>query len=318
MVEQGTAIPTDGQRTVLVCRGSGCPGSDEILKRLETEIAQLGLPVKVKLTGCHGFCQAGPTVIVQPEDVFYCHVSVDDIDEIAQKHLKGHQVVTRLLYTDPVTGQAIPHYSDINFYKKQERVILRNCGRINPEKIDDYLASGGYLSLRKVLFQMSPVQVIEEIRKAGLRGRGGAGFPTAVKWELCRNAPASPKYMICNADEGDPGAFMDRAILEADPHAVLEGLAIAAYAIGASQGYIYCRAEKALAIERIKIALKQMKEHGLAGDNILGSGFSLQVEIREGAGAFVCGEETALIMSIEGQRGMPRPSSISCSIRSGW
>lgn len=307
MVEQGAAISTNGQRTVLVCRGSGCPGSDEILKRLEAEIAQLGLPVKVKLTGCHGFCQAGPTVIVQPEDVFYCHVSVDDIDEIAQKHLKGHQVVTRLLYTDPVTGQAIPHYSDINFYKKQERIILRNCGRINPERIDDYLASGGYLSLRKVLFQMSPVQVIEEIRKAGLRGRGGAGFPTAVKWELCRNAPGSPKYMICNADEGDPGAFMDRAILEADPHAVLEGLAIAAYAIGASQGYIYCRAEKALAIERIKIALKQMKEHGLAGDNILGSGFSLQVEIREGAGAFVCGEETALMMSIEGQRGMPRP-----------
>ena len=305
MVEQESTVSTNGQRTILICRGSGCPGSDEILKRLEKETK--GLPVEVKLTGCHGFCQAGPTVIVEPEDVFYCHVSVDDIDEIAQKHLKGQQVVTRLLYTDPVTGQAIPHYSDINFYKKQERVILRNCGRINPERIDDYLASGGYLSLRKVLFQMTPVQVIEEIKRAGLRGRGGAGFPTAVKWELCRNASGSPKYMICNADEGDPGAFMDRAILEADPHAVLEGLAIAAYAIGASQGYIYCRAEKALAIERIKIALKQMKEHGLAGANILGSGFSLQVEIREGAGAFVCGEETALMMSIEGQRGMPRP-----------
>ncbi|MFH0767963.1 MAG: NADH-ubiquinone oxidoreductase-F iron-sulfur binding region domain-containing protein [Chloroflexota bacterium] len=303
-MEQGV-IPTNGQRTILVCRGSGCPGSDEVLKRLEQETKNL--PVEVKLTGCHGFCQAGPTVIVQPEDIFYCHVSVDDVDEIVQKHLKGNQVVTRLLYTDPVTGEAVPRYSDINFYKKQERVILRNCGRINPEKIDDYIASGGYQSLRKVLFRMTPEQVIEEIKKAGLRGRGGAGFPTATKWELCRQAPGFPKYMICNADEGDPGAFMDRAILESDPHAVLEGLAIAAYAIGASEGYIYCRAEKALAIERIKTALKQMKEYSLAGDDILGSGFNLQIEIREGAGAFVCGEETALMMSIEGHRGMPRP-----------
>jgi NADH-quinone oxidoreductase subunit F len=306
MGEQEAMVSTNGQRTILVCRGSGCPGSDEVLRHLEEEITQLGLPVKVKLTGCHGFCQVGPTVIVQPEDVFYCHVSVDDVNDIIQNHLRDHQVVSRLLYTDPETGQTVPHYSDINFYKKQERVILRNCGRINPEKIDDYLASGGYLSLRKVLFQMTPVQVIEEIRRAGLRGRGGAGFPTAVKWELCRNAPGSPKYMICNADEGDPGAFMDRAILEADPHSVLEGLIIAAYAIGASEGYVYCRAEKPLAIERLKIALKQIREYGLVGNNILGSGFSLQIEIREGAGAFVCGEETALMMSIEGRRGMPR------------
>jgi NADH-quinone oxidoreductase subunit F len=246
-------------------------------------------------------------VIVQPEDIFYCHVSVDDVSEIVQKHLRNNKVVSRLLYTDPVTGQAIPHYSDIDFYKKQERVILRNCGRINPEKIEDYLATGGYQSLRKVLFRMTPEQVVEEIKKAGLRGRGGAGFPTAVKWQLCRDAPGAPKYMICNADEGDPGAFMDRAILEANPHSVLEGLIIAAYAIGAAEGYVYCRAEKPLAIERLKIALKQVKEHGLVGDNILGSGFSLQVEIREGAGAFVCGEETALMMSIEGLRGMPRP-----------
>ena len=306
MVEQEATVSTNGQRTILVCRGSGCPGSDEVLRHLEEEVTQLGLPVKVKLTGCHGFCQAGPTVIVQPEDVFYCHVSVDDINEIIQKHLRDHQVVSRLLYTDPETGQTVPHYSDINFYKKQERVILRNCGHINPEKIDDYLASGGYQSLRKVLFQMTPTQVIEEIRRAGLRGRGGAGFPTSVKWELCRNVPGSPKYMICNADEGDPGAFMDRAILEANPHSVLEGLIIAAYAIGASEGYVYCRAEKPLAIERLKIALKQIKEYGLVGNNILGSGFSLQIEIREGAGAFVCGEETALMMSIEGRRGMPR------------
>ncbi|OIP26051.1 MAG: hydrogenase [Dehalococcoidia bacterium CG2_30_46_9] len=307
MVEEKATVSTNGQHTILVCRGSGCPGSDEILRRLEEKVTQNGLPVEVKPTGCHGFCQAGPTVIVEPEDVFYCHVSVDDIDEIIQKHLCAHEVVNRLLYIDPVTGQAVPHYSDINFYKKQERVVLRNCGHINPERIDDYLARGGYLSLRKVLFQMTPGQVIEEIKKAGLRGRGGAGFPTAVKWELCRNAPGSPKYMICNADEGDPGAFMDRCILEADPHSVLEGLIIAAYAIGASGGYVYCRAEKPLAIERLKIALRQVKEHGLTGDNILGSGFSLQLDLREGAGAFVCGEETALMMSIEGRRGMPRP-----------
>ncbi len=307
MLEQEATVSTNGQRTILVCRGSGCLGAAEILECLQKEITQLRLPIEVKLTGCHGFCQVRPTVIIQPEDVFYCHVSVDDIGEIIQKHLRDHQVVSRLLYTDPVTGQAIPHYSDINFYKKQERVILRNCGRINPEKIDDYLATGGYQSLRKVLFQMTPARVIEEIRRAGLRGRGGAGFPTAVKWELCRNASGSPKYMICNADEGDPGAFMDRAILEANPHSVLEGLIIAAYAIGASGGYVYCRAEKPLAIERLKIALKQVKEYGLVGDDILGSGFSLQIEIREGAGAFVCGEETALILSIEGRRGMPRP-----------
>ena len=307
MPKRKAKVSTIGQRTVLVCRGSGCPGSDEILRRLEEEVARLHLPAEVKLTGCHGFCQAGPTVIVEPENVFYCHVTTDDVPEIAQKHLRDHQIVSRLLYIDPVTGQAIPHYSDINFYKLQERVVLRNCGHINPQKIDDYLARGGYQSLRKVIFQMTPEQVIEEIRKAGLRGRGGAGFPTATKWQLCRSAPGSPKYMICNADEGDPGAFMDRSILEADPHAVLEGLSIAAYAIGASQGYVYCRAEKPLAIERVKIALKQMAESGFVGDNILGSGFSLHIEIREGAGAFVCGEETALMASIEGWRGMPHP-----------
>ncbi len=297
----------NGQRSVRVCRGSGCPGSDQILKGLEDEIRRLGLDVPVRLTGCHGFCQVGPTVIVEPEDIFYCRVSVEDVSEIVQKHLRDHQVVTRLLYTDPITGQTRPHYSDINFYQRQERVLLRNCGRINPEKIEDYLQCGGYQSLRKVLFNMTPEQVIEEIKKAGLRGRGGAGFPTATKWELCRKATGSPKYVICNADEGDPGAFMDRSILEADPHSVLEGLTIAAYAIGASQGYIYCRAEKPLAIERLRIALQQMPEHKLVGKNILGSSFSFDIEIREGAGAFVCGEETALMMSIEGKRGMPRP-----------
>ncbi len=307
MLPSEVTISANAQRTAFVCRGSGCPGSGQILKRLEEEIRQLGLDVEVKLTGCHGFCQVGPTVIIEPEDVFYCRVSVDDVPEVAQKHLRDHQVVSRLLYVDPITGQPKPRYSDIGFYQKQQRVLLRNCGQINPEKIEDYLAHGGYQALRKVLLNMTPEQVIAEIKKSGLRGRGGAGFPAGQKWEFCRNAQGSPKYVICNADEGDPGAFMDRSLLEANPHAVLEGLTIAAYAIGASQGYIYCRAEKPLAIERLKIALKQMPEHGLVGDNIFGSGFSFQIELREGAGAFVCGEETALMASIEGRRGMPRP-----------
>ena len=307
MPEQEDVVSTNGQRTVLICCGSGCPGSDEILKRLEEEITRLRLDVKVKSTGCHGFCQVGPTVIVEPEDVFYCHVSADDIAEITKKHLRDHQVVGRLLYIDPLTGQAISHNSDIDFYRKQERVILRNCGHIDSEKIDDYLDQGGYQALRKVLSQMTPEQVIAEIKNSGLRGRGGAGFPTGVKWEFCHNAPGTQKYVICNADEGDPGAFMDRSILEADPHAVLEGLTIAAYAIGATEGYIYARAEYPLAVKRLISALEQAQERGFLGKNVLDSGFNFNIHLKEGAGAFVCGEETALIASIESRRGMPRP-----------
>jgi NADH-quinone oxidoreductase subunit F len=298
------------QYTVMVCCSTGCVsgGGEAIYQALKAEVDRQGLKnAKVDFSGCHGFCQQGPNVVIEPDGIFYTHVEPEHAAEIVTSHLKNGKPVEHLFYRDPVTGQTIPRYSDINFYKLQKRVILRNCGHINPERIDDYLASGGYLSLRKVLFQMTPVQVIEEIKKAGLRGRGGAGFPAATKWDLCRNALGSPKYVICNADEGDPGAFMDRCILEADPHSVLEGLIIAAYAIGASYGYIYCRAEKPLAIKRIKIALTQVKEHGLVGDNILGSGFNFHLNLREGAGAFVCGEETALMMSIEGQRGMPRP-----------
>ena len=307
MPQPEAVVSTSGERAIFVCRGSGCPGSEQILKRLEEEITRLGLDVKVRLTGCHGFCQVGPTAIVEPEDIFYCHLSVDDVAEITQNHLRDHQVVSRLLYIDPATGQAIPHYSDINFYKRQERIILRNCGHINPEEIDDYLDCGGYQALRKVLSSMTPEQVIEEIKNSGLRGRGGAGFPTGLKWEFCRKASGSPKYVICNADEGDPGAFMDRSILEADPHAVLEGLTIAAYAQGASEGYIYVRAEYPLAVSRLITALNQAQERGFSGNNILGSDFSFMVHIKEGAGSFVCGEETALIASIESRRGMPRP-----------
>ncbi len=289
-----------------ICCGSGCPGSEEVRQRLEEEITRLGLKVKVKPTGCHGFCQQGPTVIVEPEGVFYCQVSADDVTEIAERHLRDHELVERLLYIDPTTDQVVPHYPDIKFYQKQERIVLRNCGYIDPEKIDDYLARGGYSALRKA-FRMTPEEVIEEVKKSGLRGRGGAGFPTGLKWDFCRKAPGTPKYVICNADEGDPGAFMDRSILEADPHAVIEGLTIAAYAIGASQGYIYVRAEYPLAIKRLTTALQQAEERGFSGQNIQGSDFSFQIHLKEGAGAFVCGEETALMASIESQRGMPRP-----------
>jgi NADH-quinone oxidoreductase subunit F len=234
-------------------------------------------------------------------------VEPEDTIELVTSHLLNQKPVERLFYCDPVTDEAIPHYSDIAFYQKQERIILRNCGHINPERIDDYLACGGYESLRKVLFNMTPEQVIEEVKRSGLRGRGGAGFPTGRKWEFCRNAIGSAKYVICNADEGDPGAFMDRSILEADPHAVLEGLTIAAYAIGANEGYIYVRAEYPLAVSRLRTALNQAQKRGFLGNNVLGTDFSFTVHIKEGAGAFVCGEETALIASIESRRGMPRP-----------
>jgi len=296
-------------RTVYVCRGTGCVsgGGDAVYEALKREVDRLGLrDAEVDFTGCHGFCQQGPNVIVEPDGIFYTHVEPEDVAEIVTSHLQNGKPVERLFYRDPVTDQAIPHYSDINFYKKQERLILRNCGHINPEKIDDYLARGGYQALPKVLFNMTPEQVIEEIKKSGLRGRGGAGFPTGRKWEFCRNATGSPKYVICNADEGDPGAFMDRSILEADPHTVLEGLTIAAYAIGAAEGYIYIRAEYPLAVSRLVTALKQAQERGFLGNKVVGSDFNFTVHIKEGAGAFVCGEETALIASIESRRGMPR------------
>ena len=297
------------KHVVLVCRGTGCVagGSDEIYEALKKEVESAGLKdVKVDFAGCHGFCQRGPVVDIEPEGFFYTQVQVGDIPEIVQSHLVNGKPVERLFYRDPVTNEVMPYYKDITFYAKQERIILRNCGHINPERIEDYLAVNGYAAIRKALSEMTAEQVIDEIKKSGLRGRGGAGFPTGQKWEFCRRSPGTEKYLICNADEGDPGAFMDRSILEADPHSLLEGMLIAAYAIGANHGYIYCRAEYPLAIDRLKIALKQMAEHDLLGDNILGSDFSFQIEIKEGAGAFVCGEETALMASIEGHRGMPR------------
>jgi NADH-quinone oxidoreductase subunit F len=297
------------QKTVFVCKGTGCVsgGSDAVYEALKKEVARQKLTdVEVDFTGCHGFCEQGPNVVVEPEGIFYTHVEPGDVPEIVTSHLENGKPVERLFYRDPVTGQSIPYYSEINFYKKQQRVILRNCGHINPEKIGHYIARGGYRALRKVILIM-PDEVIEEIKKSGLRGRGGAGFPTGRKWEFCRNSPGDTKYVICNADEGDPGAFMDRSILEADPHSVIEGLAIAGYAIGAKEGYIYARAEYPLAVKRFRIALEQAKERGFLGDNILGSNFSFTIHVKEGAGAFVCGEETALLASIESKRGMPRP-----------
>jgi NADH-quinone oxidoreductase subunit F len=299
----------ENHRTVFVCQGTGClsSGSGAVYDALKAEVVRLGLrDVEIDFTGCHGFCEQGPNVVVETEGIFYTHVQSEDAEEIIRSHLRDGKPVERLFYRDPVTNQAIPYYSEINFYKKQQRIILRNCGRINPEKIDHYIAQRGYRALRKALL-MTPEQVIEEVNRSGLRGRGGAGFPTGRKWEFCRKAQGNGKYVICNADEGDPGAFMDRSLLEADPHSIIEGLTIAGYAIGATEGYIYVRAEYPLAVKRVFVALEQAKEKGFLGKDILSSGFDFKIYVKEGAGAFVCGEETALMASIESRRGMPRP-----------
>ena len=248
----------------------------------------------------------GPLVIVYPEGVFYCRVEPSDVKEIVESHLLKGRVVERLLYREPVTLEAVPNYEDISFYKKQHRYALKNCGHINPESLEEYIAADGYEGLGLSL-QMKPEEVIEEIKKSGLRGRGGGGFPTGLKWEFTRKAQGDKKYVVCNADEGDPGAFMDRSVLEGDPHRIIEGMLICAYAIGASEGYVYCRAEYPLAIKRLENAIVQAKESGLLGQGILGTDFNFELQVKEGAGAFVCGEETALLASIEGRRGMPRP-----------
>jgi len=304
------ASRADNKCTILVCHGTGCVsgGAFKIREALEKKVAELDLKgVAVDFTGCHGFCQQGPIAVVEPEGIFYTHVTVKDVPEIVESHLRDGKPVARLFYRDPVSDEAIPLYKDIPFYNRQKRIILRNCGHINPERIGDYIKTGGYQSLRKALLDMTPEQVIDEVKRSGLRGRGGAGFSTGQKWEFCYKAPGDQKYMICNADEGDPGAFMDRSTMEADPHTVIEGMIIAAYAIGASEGYIYIRAEYPLAVKRVRLALKQAEKEGFLGENILESGFNFHIHVKEGAGAFVCGEETALMASIEGKRGMPRP-----------
>lgn len=297
--------------SVLVCQGTGCvsAGAEQIYSSLEREMIKPELMenIQLKFTGCHGFCQQGPLVVVEPEGIFYTKVKPDDVSEIVQSLLPERKVLKRFLYRDPVTNKHIPYYRDIPFYSKQQRLVLRNCGKINPEDIDDYLAVGGYQALRKALFELTPEQIIEEVKCSGLRGLGGAGFPTGQKWEACRMAPGKEKYVVCNADEGDPGAFQDRSVLEGDPHSVLEGMIIAGYAVGAKEGFIYVRAEYPLAVKRLYIATAQAKEGGFLGGNVLGSGFNFDIEIFQGAGAFVCGESTALVLSIEGKRGMPKP-----------
>ncbi len=298
---------------VLCCGGTGCTssGSAQIIERFEQKIKEAGLEKEIKVvrTGCFGLCEAGPVVIVYPEGTFYSRVKVEDVDEIVSEHLLKGRKVQHLVYTDHATHEQNANKSleDINFYKHQKRVALRNCGVIDPENIDEYLAFDGYKALEKALTTMTREEVIDEILKSGLRGRGGGGFPTGLKWKFTYNSQADQKYVACNADEGDPGAFMDRSVLEGDPHSVLEAMAIAGYAIGASEGYIYVRAEYPIAVKRLEIAIDQAREYGLLGKNIFETGFDFDIHIRLGAGAFVCGEETALMRSIEGKRGEPTP-----------
>ncbi len=297
---------------VLVCGGTGCTSSNsaKIIEEFEKNLAEKGIQdeIKVVRTGCFGLCALGPIVIVYPEGAFYTLVKPEDVSEIVEEHLLKGRIVKRLLYQETVVDEEnIKSLNEIDFYKKQDRIALKNCGVINPESIEEYIAFGGYTALGKVLTEMKPQEVIDVIKESGLRGRGGGGFPTGLKWQFTANSVSDKKFVACNADEGDPGAFMDRSVLEGDPHAVIEAMAIAAYAVGADQGYIYIRAEYPIAVNRLQIAIDQAREFGLLGDNIFDTGFKFDLGIRLGAGAFVCGEETALISSIEGHRGEPKP-----------
>ncbi len=296
---------------ILICRGTACISSEsrEVQAEMEKQLKDRGMEDRVRVvhTGCFGFCARGPVMVVLPKGTMYCEVRVEDVEEIIERHILGGEVVERLLYKDPETETVTEKIDEIGFFRKQVRIALRNCGRINPDDIHEYIARDGYKALGKVLTEYTPAEVVNVIKKSGLRGRGGGGFPTGLKWELTRKSPGDIKYVICNADEGDPGAFMDRSILEGDPHSVLEAMAIAGYAIGARQGFVYVRAEYAVAVDRLSAAVKQARELGLLGRNLFETGFDFDVDLRLGAGAFVCGEETALITSIEGNRGEPRP-----------
>jgi len=307
---------------VLVCAGTGCTSSNslEVRTGLKKELTRLNLDKEVKVveTGCFGFCNLGPIMVVYPEGTFYCQVKPEDVKEIAEEHLLKGRVVSRLLYKEPDKEVRVSDFEHIEFFRHQKRVALRNCGVINPEKIEEYIAHDGYFALAKVLKEMTREEVIAEVKKSGLRGRGGGGFPTGLKWEFAYKTPGEVKYVVCNADEGDPGAFMDRSVLEGDPHSVIEAMAIAGYAVGAQQGYIYVRAEYPIAVKRLEIAIKQAREYGLLGKNIFGTDFSFDLDVRLGAGAFVCGEETALLTSIEGHRGEPRPRPPFPAVEGLW
>ena len=296
------------EKHILVCRGTGCTSSKspEIIENFRKIIKEKGIQnVRVIQTGCFGLCAKGPIVIIRPEDTFYAMVTPDDCREIIERHIEKGDIVERLLCKD-VDNTMVNRLDELNFYKKQKRIALKNCGIIDPEQIDEYIAFDGYKALEQVLTKMTPDEVINEVSESGLRGRGGAGFPTGKKWLFTKQAESDQKYVVCNADEGDPGAFMDRSILEGDPHSVLEAMEIAGYSIGADKGYIYVRAEYPIAVQRLRVAIDQAREYGLLGKNIFGTDFSFDIEIRLGAGAFVCGEETALLESIEGRRGQPR------------
>ncbi|MFP4010223.1 MAG: NADH-ubiquinone oxidoreductase-F iron-sulfur binding region domain-containing protein [Spirochaetaceae bacterium] len=306
---------------VLVCGGTGCESSnaDGIYRSIqkEVEVQKLEGDVQVVKTGCFGFCERGPIVKVLPDESFYVEVSPEDASDIVSEQCLKGRPVQRLLYREAESKEHA-RIDDISFYQKQFRVVLRNCGFIDPENIEEYIARDGYQALEKVLFEMSPDEVIAEIKASGLRGRGGAGFPTGMKWDFTKQVEETPKYVVCNADEGDPGAYMDRSTLEGDPHSVIEAMSIAGHTVGANRGYIYVRAEYPIAIDRLRIALRQAREFGLLGNDILGSGFDFDIEIRLGAGAFVCGEETALLASIEGERGMPRPRPPFPAVKGLW
>ncbi len=304
---------------ITLCSGTAChaSGSKEVAASIEEEIKKQGLSAKVdfRKTGCHGFCEKGPIIVIHPEKICYLQIEPKDVPEIISQTIKEKKVIERLLYTDPSTNEKIIHEFEIPFYKNQERLVFGSNGEIDPASIDDYLALGGYSALAKALSQMTPEQVLEEVKKSNLRGRGGGGFPTGRKWEECRNAPGDIKYVIVNADEGDPGAYMDRSLLEGNPHSVLEGLTIGAYAIGSHEGYIYVRQEYPLAVENVGIAIQQAREHGFLGENIFGSGFDFAIKVHRGAGAFVSGESSALMTAIEGKVGEPRPKYIHTAVK---
>jgi NADP-reducing hydrogenase subunit HndC len=307
---------------ITLCSGSAChaSGSAEVIASIEEEIQKQGLggEVDIRRTGCHGFCERGPIIVIHPDEICYFQIEPKDVPEIISQTIKEKKVIERLLYTDPSTNEKIIHESEIPFYKNQERLVFGSNGSIDPKSIEDYLAIGGYAALSKVLSGMTSEQVLDEVKKSNLRGRGGGGFPAGSKWEGSRNAPEKIKYVIVNADEGDPGAYMDRALLEGNPHSILEGLTIGAYAIGSNEGYIYVRQEYPLAVENVHIAIKKAEEYGFLGKNILGSGFDFIVKVHKGAGAFVCGESTALMTALEGRAGEPRPKYIRSNIKGLW
>lgn len=310
------------ERSVMICGGTGCTSSDavQIVEAFNHETVSQGIKDKIEVvrTGCFGLCELGPVVIIYPEEVFYSRVAVSDVAEIVEEHLLKGKIVERLVYKNAMVDGRIKPLSDVDFFRKQMRIALRNCGTIDPEEINEYIAMSGYKALQKVVTSMRPDEVIATVKASGLRGRGGGGFPAGVKWETAARQQNLQKYMICNADEGDPGAFMDRSILEGDPHSVIEGMAIAGYAIGANHGFIYVRAEYPIAVSRIQTAILQAREYGLLGENLFGSDFSFDISVRLGAGAFVCGEETALMNSIEGKRGMPNPKPPFPAVSGLW